>query len=125
MIRLIKFGIIGILNTAIDFFLFIFFVQILHWHILPANIFSYSAGILNSFVMNKIWTFRDRRPFSRSLNPFIRFIIINLSSLILSTFIVWLLNQYFHAVVSKVISIVITFIWNFTFSRLFVFLSNN
>lgn len=125
LVSLIKFSIVGIANTAIDLFLFLFLTQIIHWHVLPANILSYSTGIINSFIINKIWTFKDRRPFSKSLTPFMRFILINLSSLILSTFFVWLLSQFFSVVISKAFSIVITLIWNYSFTRLLVFIEDS
>ena len=121
IIRPLKFGIVGVFNSTIDFSLFMFFIQVLGWHILPANIISYGAGVLNSFIMNKLWTFQDHRPFSLSMNPFICFVLINISSLILSSFLVWLISQHLTAAISKIISIGIVFIWNYSLTRMLVF----
>lgn len=57
---LVKYGMVGVVNTlvtALTFFL-------LRWFGVQedvANLLSYVAGILNSFVMNKLFVFRDRR----------------------------------------------------------------
>ena len=57
-----RFTVVGSVNTAIDLSLFALFVSFLHWSVVPANVISYSTGILNSFLMNKFWTFGDRTP---------------------------------------------------------------
>jgi putative flippase GtrA len=116
-----KFSLVGVVNTTIDVTLFGFFVHFLHWNVLPANMVSYSTGILNSFVMNKLWTFQDQTPFAHSLQPFVLFVVINISSLFLSTAVVWLLAQHFPELVAKFLSVGVVFLWNYTLSRLLVF----
>lgn len=121
VIRVAKFSIVGVVNTTIDITLFACLVHLLHWSVLPANMVSYSTGILNSFVMNKIWTFQDQKPFSRSLQPFALFVVINISSLLLSSAVVWLLAHYLSEMVAKFGSVGIVFVWNYTLTRLLVF----
>lgn len=47
-----------------------------------ANILGYSAGIANSFVWNKLWTFKVKH---ETMVQFGRFIILNISGLIISS----------------------------------------
>ena len=65
---------VGVLNTSIDFVLFTVLVNGAGWAPVPANIVSYGTGIVNSFVVNKFWTFRDSTPLARSAAPFARFL---------------------------------------------------
>ena len=116
-----RFAAVGVLNTGIDFALFTVLVHAAGWAPVPANIVSYGTGIANSFVLNKFWTFRDTTPLARSGVPFARFLVINLSSLALSTGVVALLVPVMPAVWAKVVSIGVVFVWNFTLTRRFVF----
>lgn len=64
-IPLIKFALVGVVNTLIDFAVYALLTTIGVNYIL-AQWISYSAGILNSYVMNRKWTFekkekRDRK----------------------------------------------------------------
>jgi len=47
-----------------------------------ANIFGYSAGVINSFIWNKLWTFQVK---NQTAAQFGRFLALNLSCLILSS----------------------------------------
>jgi putative flippase GtrA len=47
-----------------------------------ANAVGYGAGMMNSFVLNKLWTFRAR---GRTLQQMQRFVILNVLGLLLST----------------------------------------
>lgn len=114
---------VGVVNTVIDITLFSFLVFVPQWNVLPANILSYSAGAFNSFMMNKFWTFNDRTSLVRSLHPFIRFILISLSGLLISSVIVVLLAKYMPEIAAKVVSVGGVLIWNYSLTRLFVFTS--
>ena len=73
--RVIKFCCVGILNTVVAFFIFLFLKNI---NIYLAFAISWSGACLFSYVLNKIWTFRAT---DTGLMPFIRFVIINICSM--------------------------------------------
>lgn len=62
-----RFGIIGILNTAIDYFILNFLIYlgltgyflILNQKFLIANIISVAVAMVNSFILNKKWAFKS------------------------------------------------------------------
>jgi putative flippase GtrA len=58
---LVKFGMVGFTGTIVDFT--IYKVLINHFGLSPAEskAFSTEAGILNNFVWNSLWTFKDRK----------------------------------------------------------------
>jgi putative flippase GtrA len=67
--RWLKFGVVGGANTAVDYGVF----AALTWCGLPylaAQCLSYACGVLNSYVWNRSWTFRDRAASTRSLPRF-------------------------------------------------------
>lgn len=121
MKRAFRFAAVGVLNTGIDVALFTLLVHGAGWAPVPSNVVSYGTGIMNSFVLNKFWTFRDVTPLARSVAPFARFLAINLSSLALSTAVVALLVPVMPPLGAKAVSLGAVFLWNFGLTRRFVF----
>ena len=85
--HVLKFGMVGIANTAID--LAIFSALTFAAGVAPplANVVSYSSGVAASFWMNRRWTFRDRTVRKPSAQLPL-FVVGNLVGLALSTAIV-------------------------------------
>ena len=107
------------MNTATDIALFAALTNVAGVAPAPANVTSYSTGILISFVLNRTWTFRtlDRAV----VGPFIRFVVVALGALMLSTLLVTALAHYMPALLAKGLSIPATFVWGFILNRQFVF----
>ena len=59
-----------------------------------ANVLSYAAGMLNSFLLNRVWTFRAGR--GRVTRQAWRFTLVNAASLLGSTLIVFVLVDRLH-----------------------------
>jgi putative flippase GtrA len=55
--QVVRFGIVGVLNTLVDFGAFNLMVFVFGMPVLVAYPFSVTAGIINSFLWNKHWTF--------------------------------------------------------------------
>ncbi|WP_435923951.1 GtrA family protein [Paenibacillus sp. DYY-L-2] len=79
-IQFIKFNLVGVMNTAVDFAVFTALASFGTGSGV-AQVFSYSAGILNSFLMNKRVTFKDYSGGSEGRSAvgsqFFRFIVLN------------------------------------------------
>ena len=64
-IQLIKFALVGVLNTLVDFLVYTLLVLV--FGISENNVFmiglftliAYACGVLNSFILNTRWTFRQ------------------------------------------------------------------
>jgi putative flippase GtrA len=121
LVRPGKFAVVGVVNTAIDFVIFTALVSGASWPPVLANVVSYSCAVANSFLLNKHWTFSEKRGQGRAIRQFVLFAGCNLVGLILSTTIVWALAQPLGALAAKAVSIVATFAWNYWTSRQLVF----
>ena len=85
-----------------------------------ANIIGYSAGIINSFIWNKLWTFQVKH---ETTAQFSRFLILNLCCLLLSSASLFLFTDFLgepYLPVWLITMGVITVI-NFVFSKFWVF----
>jgi putative flippase GtrA len=59
VVQFIKFGLVGFLNTAVGFGSFLILFNLFHIQYVIANILSYIPGLTNSFLWNKLWTFKS------------------------------------------------------------------
>ena len=72
---LVRFGTVGAGNTLVDFVVF-FLLTSLHVPYLAAQLFSDSAGVANSYIWNRTWTFQVKEKAHGA--EIVRFIMINL-----------------------------------------------
>ena len=121
-----KFVIVGLVNTAIDFFIYFsltrgtdFFEQ----HLLSANIIAFSIAATNSFFWNKKWTFRDQ---GKNYHvQYSKFLIVSIGGLLLSQGIFVLGVHYLKIsdIITKLAAVVIVTFWNFALNKLWTFKS--
>ena len=118
----VKFGAVGVLNTGIDLGLYFVLTRWLGLGALPilAKSISYSAGILNSFLWNKFWTFQSRAGTWATLIPFI---LTNLVGLGINTGMLQVCLKTLHLpeLVALSLATVSTLIWNFLISKFLIF----
>jgi putative flippase GtrA len=118
--RGLKFGAVGVVNTAADFALYSMLTLAVGLGAVGANLISYSVGIILSFLLNRAWTFKDRGG-SSMVSQLILFVAGSLGGLAISTAIVGFLTGPCGVLLAKAVSILATFIWNYCFSNLVVF----
>lgn len=114
MKKLLKFGLVGIVNTLISIGCYILFVK-LGMHYILANILSYLIGLVNSYYWNKKWVFKNKE---NHFSVFVKFVIVNLIVLSINTGCLFLLvhqwgfNQYGSQLAATVLGMGINFILN-------------
>jgi putative flippase GtrA len=84
----IKFALVGLLNTGIDVAIF-FLLTRFGIPYVAAQVISYSCGAANSYLLNKVWTFRSS---GLSYVEIVRFTTVNLISLGISVVVLTLLH---------------------------------
>ena len=122
LVQAVKFGAVGILNTGIDLGLYFVLTRWLGLGAMPilAKAISYSAGILNSFLWNKYWTFQSRAGIWSTLIPFI---LTNLVGLGINTGILQLGLKFLRLpeLVALGLATLTTLFWNFVISKFVIF----
>lgn len=69
--QLIKYSVVGLFNTTIGLAVIFLFYNIFHVNYIVSNIFGYLAGLINSFIWNKRWTFHSEKHYSKEIFPFL------------------------------------------------------
>jgi putative flippase GtrA len=87
-----RFGVVGVFNTILDLCLFNVLLWILPTqnivHILAYNSIAYSIGAINSFLLNKYWTFR--RSYAVTSSEVMRFLLTTGAGILCSDLILWI-----------------------------------
>jgi putative flippase GtrA len=118
IIQFIKFNLVGIVNTLVDFSVFTV-LTFFGMYYMAAQVISYSCGVVNSFVMNKYWTFGDKStPHGYEI---FKFIAVNGVSLAVSLSILYPLKPVLGLISAKVIATLFSMMINFVGSKLWVF----
>ncbi len=123
LIQAIKFAGVGLLNTALDLGLYAFLTRRVHWFAgenTLAKAISYSAGVLNSYLWNRSWTFKAA---DRSWRSFMPFVLTNLIGLAINAGVlhVGLFVLRIPEWIALILATGVAFLWNFLLSKRIVF----
>jgi putative flippase GtrA len=117
----LRFSTVGGITTLGDFLIFTLLTVGLDVATIPANLMSYSCGIVASFLLNRNWTFNDTKSGGSAAAQGLRFAITNITGLGISTVLVALLALVLPRPVAKILSIPVVFVWNYLTARHWVF----
>lgn len=119
--RLLKFGITGVMNTAVDFVVYTVLVSVCSMGLYVSQVISYCCGMLNSYAVNRKWTFDTKNGFF-SLE-LVKFVVLNLAMMLLGMGIIYLCVEQLglHKLLGKLISTVLVMAINFVLSNFWVF----
>ncbi|MBO1582131.1 GtrA family protein [Bacillus sp. XF8] len=120
-IQALKFLAVGSLNTGIDIMIFTLLVMV-GVPLFPAQWISYSCGIVNSYLLNRQWTFQQKGRKQVVKEP-LKFTCVNLLSLVVVSLILSGMHDTLEQslAVSKVTATLIGSLINFIGSRYWVF----
>ena len=124
--RFFKFGITGVINTIVDLLTYTAFIELLKITPEISQIFAYTVATVNSYIINKNWTFRkstdkNRKKYNKS--EMFKFVLVNTISMTLSAIGIYLLynrlgiNEYLAKIPVAFITITINYFGN----KIFVF----
>lgn len=122
--KFLKFGLTGGLNTVIDFAVYTVLLSVFGVNLYAAQVAGYACGTLNSYIVNRSWTFQSKNKFLSG--ELIRFILVNLITLGISLVLMYSLQLFFpgmNKIILKLPVVAATIVVNFVLSKLWVFRS--
>ncbi len=99
-VQLIKFAIVGASNTLVDMIVNIGLTKLLElftsgsWITYVAKIVGYACGVLNSYILNSRWTFKEER--KQDAREIISFVAVNLAVLLISLGLIYAFTNWLH-----------------------------
>lgn len=129
-----KFVVVGVINTAIDFI--VLNVEMAATHITSGpfmfvlNSVSFSAATVNSYFMNKYWTFEDKSN-QKEGAKFSQFFVVSIIGITINGAVVYFMttflsplggiNAQLWANVAKIVATGFSLVWNFIGYKFIVF----
>ena len=119
--KLIKFSMIGVLNTIVDFVSFFIFNTLFSLNTYTSQILSYLLSALNSFLCNKYWTFEKKNPVTK--REALRYLVVNSTYLLCSLGLMYVFTDLMglHPMLAKVPTAALMMGFNYLASKLWVF----
>jgi putative flippase GtrA len=101
IVRFLKFAVVGVTGTFVDFGVLYLLHAVLGLHIVIANTISFTVAVLNNFTWNRYWTYPESRskPVSVQLG---QFTIVNIIGWAINTGLLVLLRNPFVSLVGAV-----------------------
>lgn len=119
--QLIKYGLVGIINTSITAIIMYLLMNGFGVDYTISNAIGYIAGFFNSFMLNKIWTFKSNK--ASTISQFIRFAVVFAICYILQLGLVVLFVEHFKISenISQLIGMIFYTLIGFFFNKIFTF----
>ncbi len=122
--RFLKFGLVGFSGVFVDMTIFYLLsdASTLGWGLTRSKVIAAEVAVINNFLWNDLWTFRDladqQSGWRKLIKRFVKFNLICLMGIGLNLLILNLLYNYFgvNKYVANLIAIAIVTIWNFWFN---------
>lgn len=123
---LVLFGLVGLSNTIIDNLVFFLLYHWFSQYYLAVQAVAYACGMVNSYLLNKYWTFSAKDEAAKTITgrgEIIKFILVNLLTLSVSSSFLYVLSQSagLNMFICKIIATVMSFAVNYSGTRFWVF----
>ena len=90
--QLFKFGIVGVIAAAVNYFVVIFMVEQFAWHPLIANVLGFAIAYQASFLGHYYWTFKQQAV--DKFRAWSRFLPVQITAFLLNEFLFYLFLQF-------------------------------
>jgi putative flippase GtrA len=132
--QIVRFAVVGGINTAVDWVILFGLTRATGIYegngLIPLNTISFTAAVINSYLLNKKWTFKDVDT-ANSGKKFSSFLLVSIVGALINTAVLRLvstnidpmfgLSQQVWLFVAKAAATGIGLAWNFIGYKLFVF----
>ncbi|HEX9321868.1 MAG TPA: GtrA family protein [Xanthobacteraceae bacterium] len=118
-----RFAMIGVVNTSVDFGVFLFALAFLTSSLVAANVLSWTVAVTGSYVMNSFITFAAESGRRLRFRAYAGFIGSGLAGLIANTATLLIAAKLLllPVVLAKLLAIGVSFLVNFSLARFVVF----
>jgi len=119
--QFVKFGVVGVSSTVIDWGIYLLLTRIFGIFYLMAKILSFSVALFNSYFWNRRWTFRSNDP--KKLHEFIKFLFISIVGVVLNSSIMYISVEHLklNDLYGLFLATIIVMFWNFTANKFYTF----
>ena len=120
--QFIKYFFVSGISFIVDFSIFFFFVNYLDVHYLIANVLAFLFGLTTNYILSVNFVFTNRK-INHKMKEYILFANIGIIGLLINQVTLFVCIEKFEEslVVSKILSTIIVFLWNFSARKILLF----
>ena len=120
IIQLIKFGIVGIVATIVDFAVLMLLKEKLHMDVLLASAVSFLVSVIVNYILSMLFVFKGRE--SGKVKEFLVFVALSIGGLLLNECIMWIGTEIMmlYYIWVKVFACIFVPIYNFITRKIFL-----
>jgi len=113
----LKFAIVGIINTLIHLFLLYILVEYFSIYYILASFIAFVFAVTNSFIMNTVWTFKEKIRIKPGFR-YCKFFVISAIAALVNLSLLYIITEFFGIwyILSQIIatgfSLIVNFIGN-------------
>ena len=103
---LIKFAIVGAIGTVINLSILFILTEFFNLYYLISEIIAFLVSVLNNYILNKLWTFKEKIQ-EKLVRKYFKFSLICVISLVLNISVLFILVEYFYLlyIIAEIIAI--------------------
>ena len=120
--QFIKFAIVGVINTLINLCVLYILTDFFNVYYIFSAVIAFIVAVTNSFILNKIWTFKENLG-DRTIKKYSKFFIISICALLVNLLVLYVLTDIFklYYMLSQVIAIGVSLWVNFFGNKMWTF----
>jgi len=118
----LKFAFVGLIGTFINLIILYSFTEFLGIYYLFSAMVAFIISASNNFILNKIWTFKEKIK-DKILSKYIKFFSISIIALLVNLFFLYIFTEFLgiYYMISQVLAIGIALIINFLGNKIWTF----
>lgn len=120
-LKAISFALVGVINTLIDLGVFLLAYNWIGLPLVVCNVFAWSVAVSCSYTMNTFTTFGPESGRKLRLRDYLTFVASGIAGVVAATTTLVVLSLYLPVLTAKLISILVSFVVNFSLSHFVVF----
>ena len=118
--QILKFGLVGVIATIIDFIVLYILTDFLHIHYLISSIISFTVSVIFNYILSIKWVFEVNH--KQTKKDFIIFVVLSIIGLGINSLIMYLMvdKLYIHYMFTKIFATGVVMVYNFITRKIFI-----
>jgi len=121
MLKAASFALVGVVNTSIDYGVFLAGYYLLNLPLVPANVLAWLVAVSGSYVMNCYITFAAESGRQLRWRAYGAFVASGVAGVVVNTAVLVLASRWVPVPAAKLLAIAASFVVNFSLSHFVVF----
>lgn len=120
ILQIIKFGIVGLIATVVDFGVLVLLKELLNVDVLIASAISFCASVVVNYLLSMAFVFESKK--QNRIKEFIIFVLLSIGGLGLNQLILWIGVQFasVYYLIAKLFATIVVPVYNFITRKLFL-----